>query len=305
MRWLITGAGGMLGHDTVEELARRGEDVTGLDRGALDVTRPESVARAFAAHRPDLVVNCAAYTAVDDAETDEARALLVNGEGPRLLAAACAGHGARLVHVSTDYVFDGEARTPYREDRPPSPRTAYGRTKLAGERAVRAVLPDASVIVRTAWLYGVHGRSFVRAMLDLEARRDTLDVVDDQRGQPTWSADVAVRVADLGPGVGRGATGVFHATAAGEATWYDLAREVFRSIGADPDRVRPTTGDAFPRPAPRPAYSVLAHGRWREAGLSPPRDWRAALHEALPLIRETSCGPVSPEEFEESLRETP
>ncbi|TQJ57413.1 dTDP-4-dehydrorhamnose reductase [Streptomyces sp. SLBN-115] len=302
MRWLVTGAGGMLGRDTVEELARRGEDVTGLDRTGLDITRPRSVARAFAAHRPDLVVNCAAYTAVDDAETDEARALLVNGEGPRLLAAACAAHGARLVHVSTDYVFDGAARAPYREDGPPSPRTAYGRTKLAGERAVRAVLPDAGVIVRTAWLYGVHGRSFVRTMLELEARRDTVDVVDDQRGQPTWSADVAARIADLGPKAGRGATGVFHATAAGEATWYDLAREVFRALGADPDRVRPTTGDAFPRPAPRPAYSVLAHGRWREVGLSPPRDWRTALAQALPLIRKASFDTVS---LKESLRETP
>ncbi|MFI1920915.1 MULTISPECIES: dTDP-4-dehydrorhamnose reductase [unclassified Streptomyces] len=302
MRWLVTGAGGMLGRDTVEELARRGEDVTGLDRTGLDITRPGSVARAFAAHRPDLVVNCAAYTAVDDAETDEARALLVNGEGPRLLAAACAAHGARLVHVSTDYVFDGAARAPYREDGPPSPRTAYGRTKLAGERAVRAVLPDAGVIVRTAWLYGVHGRSFVRTMLELEARRDTVDVVDDQRGQPTWSADVAARIADLGPKAGRGATGVFHATAAGEATWYDLAREVFRALGADPDRVRPTTGDAFPRPAPRPAYSVLAHGRWREVGLSPPRDWRTALGQALPLIRTASFDTVS---LKESLRETP
>ncbi|MDQ0584994.1 dTDP-4-dehydrorhamnose reductase [Streptomyces rishiriensis] len=302
MRWLVTGAGGMLGRDTVAELVRRGEDVTGLDRAGLDITRPGSVARAFAAHRPDLVVNCAAYTAVDNAETDAARALLVNGEGPGLLAAACAAHGARLVHVSTDYVFDGAARAPYREDHPPSPRTVYGRTKLAGERAVRAALPDAGVIVRTAWLYGAHGRSFVRTMLELQTRRDTVDVVDDQRGQPTWSADVAARIADLGPKAGRGATGVFHATSAGEATWYDLAREVFRSVGADPDRVRPTTGDAFPGPAPRPAYSVLAHGRWREVGLSPPRDWRAALGQALPLIRKASFDPVS---LKESLRETP
>ncbi|MBO7941321.1 dTDP-4-dehydrorhamnose reductase [Streptomyces sp. CAI-85] len=290
-RWLVTGAGGMLGRDTVAELARRGADVTGLGRAALDVTRPESVAHAFAAHRPDLVVNCAAYTAVDDAETDEPRALAVNGEGPRLLARACAEHGARLLHVSTDYVFDGAARTaPYPEDHPPAPRSAYGRTKLAGERAVRTELPDASAVVRTAWLYGVHGTSFVRTMLDLEARRDTLDVVDDQRGQPTWSADVAARLADLGPHVGRTAHGVFHATAAGEATWYDLAREVFRGIGADPGRIRPTTSDAFRRPAPRPAYSVLAHARWRETGLPPPRDWRTALLEALPLIREETRG---------------
>lgn len=286
MRWLIAGAGGMLGRDVVEELTRRGETVVGLDRAALDVTSPSAVDAAVREHRPGLVVNCAAYTAVDDAETDEARALEINGDGPRLLARACAAHDARLIHVSTDYVFSGEARsTPYPEDHPTGPRTAYGRTKLAGERAVLEELPGQSAVLRTAWLYGVHGSSFVRTMIGLEARRDTLDVVDDQRGQPTWSADVAERIADLGPLLGPGVHGVFHATDSGEATWYDLAREVFSLIGADPDRVRPTSSAAFPRPAPRPAYSALAHGRWQEIGLPLPRDWRSALHEALPRIR--------------------
>ncbi|MET9395550.1 dTDP-4-dehydrorhamnose reductase [Streptomyces sp. NPDC006624] len=295
MRWLVTGAGGMLGRDVVEELTRRGGSVVGLDRAALDITRPDAVDAALREHTPDLVVNCAAYTAVDDAETDEARALEVNGLGPRLLARACAAHDARLVHVSTDYVFSGQARTaPYPEDHPTGPRTAYGRTKLAGEQAVLEELPGASAIVRTAWLYGEHGTSFVRTMIDLEARRDTLDVVDDQRGQPTWSADVAERIADLGPRLGPDAHGVFHATNCGEATWYELAREVFSLLGADPDRVRPTSSAAFPRPAPRPAYSALAHGRWQEIGLPRPREWRSALHEALPRIRKE--GP---------LRETP
>ncbi|MGI5439553.1 dTDP-4-dehydrorhamnose reductase [Streptomyces shenzhenensis] len=302
MRWLVTGAGGMLGRDTVAELLRRGADVRGPDRAALDITEPESVRRAFAEHRPDIVVNCAAYTAVDDAETDEARALAVNGDGPRLLARACATHGSRLVHVSTDYVFDGGTHprtpdparpaavpaTPYPEDHPPAPRTAYGRTKLAGERAVLGALPGAAAVVRTAWLYGVHGSSFVRTMLELEARRDTVDVVDDQRGQPTWSADVAARIVDLGVRLVQdgGAHGVFHATSSGEASWHELAREVFLLVGADPDRVRPIGSAAFPRPAPRPAYSALGHGRWRSVGLEPLRDWRPALHEALPHIRE-------------------
>lgn len=286
MKWLITGAGGMLGHDVTEELTRRGETVVALDRAALDITNPEAVGTAVREHAPDLVVNCAAYTAVDDAETDEARALRINGEGPRLLARACAAHDARLIHVSTDYVFSGESRTtPYPEDHPTGPRTAYGRTKLAGERAVREELPGASAIVRTAWLYGAHGGNFVRTMIDLEARRDTLDVVDDQRGQPTWSADVAERIADLGPRLGPDTSGVFHATNSGEASWYELAREVFALIGADPDRVRPTSSAAFPRPAPRPAYSALAHRRWQEIGLPLPRGWRSALHEALPRIR--------------------
>jgi dTDP-4-dehydrorhamnose reductase len=285
MRWLVTGAGGMLGHDMVEELRRRGEHVTALTHSALDISQAEPVDRAFTAHRPDVVVNCAAYTAVDDAEDDEERALRVNGDGPRLLARACAAQGARLIHLSTDYVFAGDADTPYPEGHPPAPRTAYGRTKLAGEQAVLEELPAASVIVRTAWLYGAHGRSFVRTMIELEARRDTVDVVDDQRGQPTWTADVAARVAGLGPRVGHDATGVLHATASGAASWYDLAREVFHLLGADPDRVRPVSTEAFPRPAPRPAYSVLAHDRWQRLGLPPLRNWRAALHEALPRIR--------------------
>ncbi|KOG28615.1 dTDP-4-dehydrorhamnose reductase [Streptomyces resistomycificus] len=289
MKWLVTGAGGMLGQDMVDELLGRGEQVTGLDRAALDITRSEDVERVFAEHRPDIVVNCAAYTAVDDAETDEERALLINGEGPRLLARASAAHGTRLVHVSTDYVFDGDARsTPYPEDHEPAPRTAYGRTKFAGELAVLRELPGAAAVVRTAWLYGVHGRSFVRTMTELEARRDTVDVVDDQRGQPTWSADVAARIADLGPRIGRDASGVLHATNSGEATWYDLAREVFHLLGADPDRVRPVGSEAFSRPAPRPAYSALAHGRWQLLGLPPLRDWRSALNEALPRIRKES-----------------
>lgn len=286
MKWLVTGAAGMLGRDTVEELLRRGEDVVGLAHAALDITDPGDVRRVLTEHEPDLVVNCAAYTAVDDAETDEETALRVNGVGPRLLAQACAEHGARLIHVSTDYVFDGEARsTPYPEDHTPAPRTAYGRTKLVGEQAVLATLPDASVVLRTAWLYGAHGGNFVRTMIDLERRRDTLDVVDDQRGQPTWSADVAVRIADLGPRIGPETNGVLHATNSGETTWFELAREVFRLIDADPDRVHPTTSAAFTRPAPRPAYSVLGHSRWPQTGLGPLRDWRTALHEALPHIR--------------------
>ncbi|MFJ8630599.1 dTDP-4-dehydrorhamnose reductase [Streptomyces sp. NPDC093568] len=293
MRWLVTGAGGMLGSDVVEELLSRDERVTGLDHAALDITDPGEVDGALAAHRPELVVNCAAYTAVDDAETHEEQALRVNGDAPRLLARACAAHDARLIHVSTDYVFAGDGRTPYPEDAPPDPRTAYGRTKLAGERGVSDELPAASAVLRVAWLYGVHGRSFVSTMIGLESDRDTVDVVNDQRGQPTWSADVAALIADLGPRVGRDASGVFHATNAGEATWYDLAREVFGLLGADPDRVRPVTSEAFARPAPRPAYSVLAHGRLRRLGLAPARDWRTALHQALPRIRK------------ETLRETP
>ena len=187
------------------------------------------------------------------------------------------------MHISTDYVFAGDATEPYAEDAPPAPRSAYGRTKLAGEVAVREALPDRGFIVRTAWLYGVHGANFVKTMLALEATKPEISVVDDQRGQPTWSRDLARQIvmmidADAPPGI-------YHGTSSGETTWFGFTREIYRLIGADPQRVHSTTTDAFPRPAPRPAYSVLGHDRWAELATPPIRDWREALAEALPLIR--------------------
>jgi dTDP-4-dehydrorhamnose reductase len=180
-------------------------------------------------------------------------------------------------------VFPGDARTPYDEDADPAPRSAYGRTKLAGERAVLRTLPDRGFIVRTAWLYGEHGTNFVRTMLTLEASKPEIAVVDDQRGQPTWSRDLAGQIVKL---LDSGApAGIYHGTSSGETTWFGLAREIYRRVGADPNRVSPTTTDAFPRPAPRPAYSVLGHHGWSAVGLTPVRDWREALAEALPLIR--------------------
>lgn len=283
-RWLVVGANGMLGHDLTEVAAAAGHDVTGMDLPQIDITSAESVIEALARVRPDVVVNAAAYTAVDAAEEHEDLALRINGDGPRVLAAAIAERSdVVLVHVSTDYVFAGDATEPYAEDAPPAPASAYGRTKLAGELGVRSVLPARSYVVRTAWLYGVHGPNFVRTMLDLEATRPELSVVDDQRGQPTWARDLAEQIVAL---VGAAApVGIYHATSSGQTTWYGLTREIFRLIGADPSRVRPTTTAAFPRPAPRPAYSVLGHDRWRDAGLKPLRPWDEALAEALPLIR--------------------
>jgi dTDP-4-dehydrorhamnose reductase len=279
VRWLVTGAGGMLGRDLVVRLGAERDDVVGLGHADLDIADPPSVRRALDAHRPQVVVNCAAYTAVDAAESDEVAALRVNGTGPRVVAEACASTGARLLQVSTDYVFDGTGAEPYPEDAKPDPRTAYGRTKLAGEEAVLDLLPETGVVVRTAWLYARHGSNFVRTMVRLESERDTLDVVADQRGQPTWTYDVAERLVLLGRRPE--AAGVFHATSAGETTWCELTREIFRLLGADPERVRPTTTDRVPRPAPRPAYSVLGHDRWAELGLDPIRPWRDALREAF------------------------
>ena len=284
-RWLVTGAGGMLGSDLVAALADRGEPVSGMDRASLDVTDGAAVADAIASARPDVVVNCAAWTAVDDAEASEEQALAVNAGGAAVLAAACAGSGGsgtRLVQVSTDYVFAGDAGRPYAEDDVPAPRTAYGRTKLAGERAVLSRLPGSGYVVRTAWLYGAHGPNFVKTMIRLSGQRPAVDVVDDQRGQPTWTADVARQIIALIDSAAR--PGIYHATSGGQTTWCGLAREIFELLGADPSRVRPVPSSAFPRPAPRPAYSVLGHGGWSGLGIAPIGDWRAALHDAFPGI---------------------
>jgi len=278
-RWLVTGAGGMLGRDVLGVLAGRPEiAVTAADRAALDVTDLAAVRTAVAGH--EVVVNCAAWTAVDDAESQEPAAFAANAVGPANLARAAAESGAWLLHVSTDYVFAGDdAGRPYPEDAPIAPRSAYGRTKAAGEWAVRAELPQRHWILRTAWLYGAHGPSFVRTMARLEATRDTVDVVTDQFGQPTWSRDLAERVVAVG--TGRVPAGTYHATAGGQASWYDLARAVFAGLGADPDRVRPTSSQAFVRPAPRPAWSVLGHEGWAAAGLPALPPWEDALRRAM------------------------
>jgi dTDP-4-dehydrorhamnose reductase len=275
----------MLGRDLVGLLRREGEDVAALGRGELDITDAAAVRAALGRRVPDVVVNCAAWTAVDDAETHEDAALRVNGHAVADLAAACADRDVTLVQVSTDYVFDGAAGRPYGEADPPSPRTAYGRTKLPGERAVLDRFGGGGVpgyVVRTAWLYGAHGPNFVRTMIRLERERPTVDVVDDQRGQPSWTADVARQLIAL---VRSGAAGgVYHATSSGETTWFGLAREVFALLGADPARVRPTTSSGYVRPAPRPSYSVLGHDAWAKAGLDPIGDWRHALRRAFPQL---------------------
>jgi dTDP-4-dehydrorhamnose reductase len=281
-RWLVTGAGGMLGTDLVAAVASGGEPVTGMDRASLDVTDAAAVTEAIARCRPEVVVNCAAWTAVDDAEAAAEQALAVNASGPANLAAACAGLGARLVQVSTDYVFAGEVGRPYAEDDVPAPRTAYGRTKLAGERAVLGGLPGSGYVVRTAWLYGAHGPSFVRTMIKLEDQGPTVNVVDDQHGQPTWTADVARQIIALVHSTA--APGIYHATSSGQTTWFGLAREIFGLLGADPARVKPVPTSAMPRPAPRPAYSVLGHDAWARLGIPLIGEWRSALHRAFPEV---------------------
>lgn len=280
MRWLVTGAHGMLGSDLVPVLQGRGERVTALDRADLDITDAGAVHSAVEGH--DVVVNCAAWTAVDEAESDEAGAYAVNAVGPHVLARSAARAGARLVHVSTDYVFAGDATRPYGEDDVMAPRSAYGRTKAAGEWAVHAVRAE-HLVVRTAWLYGAHGACFPRTIARVALSRDEVAVVADQEGQPTWTADLARLVVDL---VAAGAPGgTYHGTSAGSTTWFGFAQRIVASAGLDPEIVKPTDSASYRRSAPRPAYSVLGDEAVRRAGVQPigpwEEGWAAAAAEVL------------------------
>jgi dTDP-4-dehydrorhamnose reductase len=280
-RWLVTGAGGMLGQELTDLLTGGPDEVRALGRAQLDITDPAALKTAVGG--ADVVVNAAAWTDVDGAESNEADATAVNGTAVRHLASACADSGSILLHVSTDYIFPGDATAPIPEDAPTGPVNAYGRGKLVGEQAVFETLPDTGYVVRTAWLYGEHGKNFVATILKAAGQRDFLDVVDDQRGQPTWARALARQLIALGGAAlaGRAPAGAYHGTSSGETTWYGLARAAFELTGLDPERVRPTTSDRFPRPAPRPSYSVLGHERWALAGLEPMPDWRASLEGFL------------------------
>lgn len=264
----------MLGRDLQEVLD--GAPVTALGRGELDITDPSAVNSAVSGH--DVVINCAAFTKVDDSESHEPEAFAINATGAANLARAAAAEGARLIQVSTDYVFDGNATTPYPEDSPRNPVSAYGRTKAEGEKLALELNPGRTVIVRTAWLYGAHGPNFARTMLRLATERDSLTVVDDQVGQPTWTRDVALQIkrlieADV-------AEGIFHATSSGRTSWFGFARAIFELAGLDSKRIAPISSADFVRPAPRPAFSVLGHGAWAKVGIPPISDWGERLREA-------------------------
>lgn len=265
----------MLGRDVVRAAQRAGHDVTVSDRAEIDITDAQACRRSLAGF--DVVVNCAAWTAVDDAETNEGAAFDVNAVGPANLARAATEHGARLVHISTDYVFAGDATAPYAEDAPPRPASAYGRTKAAGEWGVLAAGGE-HLIVRTAWLYGAGGPSFPRTIIKAGRARGALTVVADQVGQPTWTGDLADLVVRLVAADVPG--GIYHGTSAGVASWCDFAKTAVASAGMDPEIVAPTTSAEFVRPAPRPAYSVLGHDQLVDVGVEPigpwEERWRAA-----------------------------
>ena len=259
----------MLGRDVAAAAARSGHEVVALARAQLDVTDAAAVGKAVQDAGPDAIVNCAAWTDVDGAETAEAAATRVNGDAAGHLAQA----GPFLVHVSSDYVFDGGGTRPYEEDDPVGPLSAYGRSKLAGERAIEAAgRPHA--IVRASWLFGTNGRNFVDTMLRLGAERDELRVVDDQLGCPTFTghlAEALVTIAEQRP------TGILHVAGSGACSWFDLAKATFEEAGVSV-RVEPCTTAEFPRPAPRPAYSVLGSTR-ADAPVLPP--WRDGLRAYL------------------------
>lgn len=293
-RWLVTGASGLLGRDLVEVL--EGERVTAATRDELDITDAAACrdAVAWAVGPDDVVINAAAWTDVDGAERHEEAARRVNGLGVAHLAAACAAAGARLIHISTDYVFggpgfgragfggagpDGMADAPYAEDAAPAPANAYGRSKLAGERAVMDGLPERGYVVRTAWLYGARGQCFPRTLLRIAEERETVEVVDDQRGAPTWSRALAGQIVALG--MAAPSPGVYHCTASGVTTWYGFAVALFDALGLDRRRLRPVASDRFPRPARRPSYSVLAQTRWEGTTLAPLAGWQLMLSRAV------------------------
>jgi len=275
MTLLVTGAGGLLGRTVTAEALERGHETVGLDRAALDVTDGRAVEVALDHFRPQAVVHCAAYTAVDRAESEPHLAISVNRDGARNVAAAAARFGAVPVYVSTDYVFDGTRRTPYRPEDRASPLSVYGRSKLEGERATAGVAAD-HLIVRTSWLYG-DDRGFVPTVLRRARAGEALRVVDDQEGRPTWAPQVATAMLEL---VERGARGVWHVAGGGTCTWLELAREAVRGAGLDCD-VRPTTTKAFGAPAPRPPYSVLDIEATEAFLGRPMTDWREALARFL------------------------
>jgi dTDP-4-dehydrorhamnose reductase len=277
MRVVITGAGGMLGKDVAAAAEAAGHDVSALTRAQLDITDASALEQAIATLQPEVVINCAAWTDVDGAEASEAAAAAVNGEGAGTLAGAAAAAGAWTIHVSSDYVFDGTKREPYLESDATGPRSAYGRSKLAGEQAVAAAAPDAHTIIRTAWLFGAGGRCFPATILRLARERDQLRVVDDQVGCPTFAGHLAKAIVDIAEAR---PPGILHVAGAGACSWFEFAKQIVTEARLDTD-VLPCSTDEMPRPAMRPAYSVLGTERPDTAPALP--DWREGLEEYMAL----------------------
>ncbi|MFQ5329115.1 MAG: dTDP-4-dehydrorhamnose reductase [Thermodesulfobacteriota bacterium] len=287
MKVLVTGAGGQLGRDLQPRLERADFTSLYLDSAAMDITERAVVAKTVEGERPDVIINCAAYTKVDQAESEPERAFRVNRDGAAILAESADHVGALLVHISTDFVFDGARNAPYKEDDEPNPLSVYGRSKLAGEEAVAKGLTN-HIIVRTAWAYGVHGNNFVKTILSKAAEREVLRVVSDQQGTPTWTGDIADALVKIATGYGEGSAqpGVYHFTDDGVASWYDFAAAIIEEAEASGiplkcKTVEPIPTADYPLPAERPAYSVLDTEKIeRSFGLTIPH-WRASLRRMI------------------------
>jgi len=272
MKVVVTGAAGQLGQDVVRELAKKNHDAYGADRSQLDITIEADVMSYIHEVKPDVILHCAAYTNVDAAEENEDTAYQINASGTEYLAKAANEVGAKMLYVSTDYVFDGTATEPYEVDQATSPLGAYGRTKLAGEQLLQKHL-DQFFIVRTAWVFGVYGNNFVKTMIRLGKERGEVGVVHDQVGSPTYTVDLAKFMVEL---METEKYGIYHATNSGVCSWYEFAVEIFKQAGLEVT-VNPLTSEQFPRPAKRPNYSVLSKKKIEAEGLTPLRDWKEAL----------------------------
>ena len=283
MTWLITGGQGQLGLALQAELGELGIHYVATDSSHLDVTNQLLVSQSVGSVNPAVIINAAAWTDVDGAESNESAAYQVNAVGPQNLAIAAEKQGARLVQVSTDYIFSGESSAPWNEASEHNPKSVYGSTKSEGEKLVLKELPNATYIVRTAWLYSADKKNFAKTMTKLALNSSgEVRVVNDQVGQPSLAADLAKQIVKLVQSAAP--AGTYHGTNSGQATWFEFAQEIFRLAGVDVSRVVSVSTSEFPRPAKRPAYSVLSHDKWRETEVAEMRDWKAALAEAMPTI---------------------
>lgn len=268
----------MLGHDLADELDKN-HDLILTDSKVLDITDNKRTIEYVCSVKPDIVINSAAYTDVDGCEENQDLAYSVNGEGVRNLALACKEVDCPLVHISTDYVFDGSATEPIREDGEIGPISVYGKSKLKGEEAIQEIL-DKFFIIRTAWLYGINGRNFPKTMLELAENHSEITVVYDEVGTPTYTPDLASGIAEL---IETDYYGIYHLTNSGSCSWCEFARYIFEIAGKDV-KVIPVTASEFARPAPRPSYSVLENKNWVEKGFKPLRDYKEAIKDYIELI---------------------
>jgi dTDP-4-dehydrorhamnose reductase len=283
MSWLITGGSGQLGIAVSEELDKHGIAFSAWSSNELDITQSTRVSEAIEKLAPNVVINCAAWTDVDGAESYEVEASRVNSDGPENLALGAKQANSKLIHVSTDYVFSGESQVPWQTTVQINPQSAYGRTKAQGESRVLASYPENSYVVRTAWLYSPWGKNFVKTMTKLAIDGEgEVRVVNDQVGQPTSAIDLAKQLVELG--LSTSPTGIYHGTNSGQANWFEFAQEIFKLASADVDRVTPVSSSEYPSLAKRPSYSVLSHDAWASTSVKPMRDWRIGLAEAMPAI---------------------